>query len=423
MKKQNLASHFSTIVMFGFLALAFSCQPKKEKSPVATPSGSTGTDSGSGTTTTQGDFGIIFVSTTTFDGGAGLAAMDAACASEATTKNFTGIFKALVSDGGNRKLGGSDWPLSPLGEYRREDLTTVIGSTDSGSELGFPLTNSITATAKYPWTGFSVDSSNGWLFTSGTCGVWTDNLPQFGNNTSVYGNTALSNYVAFTDPWSNLSEHSPFSYYPYDVNDQLPNTLCDSLHPVICVQKYTKPLPSGTKKVIFRSTTTIAGHSGVPIFDQVCSADAVTKGLSGTYKAMVSTSNNFMSAVPQRLACTTADCSGGAAENVDWVLQPNTQYVREGATVYTDYIGTTNAAGIFTFPFNATLLAGGGTFWTGLGNAWTKSIPFPNGGTCGDWDEPSFEGTLGDGGQLGNLSISNGYSGCSTPRHLLCVQQ
>src|SRR5690606_20294444 len=49
----------------------------------------------------------------------------------------------------------------------------------------------------------------------------------------------------------------------------------------------------------------------------------------------------------ERVACTTAQCSGCASEHVDWVLSPNTHYLRaDGVTL----VGTTNDLGLWSFP-------------------------------------------------------------------------
>ena len=113
-----------------------------------------------------------------------------------------------------------------------------------------------------------------------------------------------------------------------------------------------------------------------------------------------------------RVACTTSFCGGGAAEDVNWVLAPQTTYViATGATV-----GTTTAAGIVAFPL-ATAPAGGEWF-NGFNPDWTSS-----GDNCEGW---TTNGGTGSVGQLGATdgSFSNIYSQfCNRPDFILCVEQ
>ena len=61
-------------------------------------------------------------------------------------------YAADCSDqGGNENL---DWVFQPNTEYRREDETTVIGTTNSSSIFEFPLDNSFTGVNETYWTGF-----------------------------------------------------------------------------------------------------------------------------------------------------------------------------------------------------------------------------------------------------------------------------
>ncbi len=88
----------------------------------------------------------------------------------------------------------------------------------------------------------------------------------------------------------------------------------------------------------------LVGPSG----DSTCNADGNKPGGGGTYKALA--------ALTTRRACLTSNCSGGASENSNWILYPNTQYRRgDGTTI----IGTTNASAIFTFNLTNSIAAAG----------------------------------------------------------------
>lgn len=163
--------------------------------------------------------------------------------------------------------------------------------------------------------------------------------------------------------------------------------------------------PSASPKRIFISATTSNGSFGTATAaDAICAADA-NKPTGGTYKAMVVSS--------ARIACTTANCSGGISEHTDWVLRPSTVYQRADGTA----IGTTGANGVFTFPLTNSF--GGATVaWVGLSSNWTSS------NTCSDWSSGLF-------GVNGNYAITNMTSssvfantgGCNSSSSFICVEQ
>ncbi len=177
----------------------------------------------------------------------------------------------------------------------------------------------------------------------------------------------------------------------------------------------------GPKKIFVTSTVTqgnlIGGISGA---DAICMADANKPSGSSTYRAMLVLDTG--TSATSRIACTTADCSGGIGENTNWVLQPLTDYYQVDGFLF---IGTTNAAGIFAFPLNNSLTSTVfAEAWTGFVDSfsphWTTSSL-----TCGAWDSagsgaPGFPvyttyDSIGDGG------VNNSCTGFTKP--LICVQQ
>ncbi|HMV37269.1 MAG TPA: DUF1554 domain-containing protein [Turneriella sp.] len=116
-----------------------------------------------------------------------------------------------------------------------------------------------------------------------------------------------------------------------------------------------------------------------------------------------------------RRACSTPYCSGGAAENIDWALKPNTNYVRPNGLV----IGNTDPAGLLVFPLNSAISDLTTTFaWTGLAGDWMT------GSTCTDWGN----GTSGSGDRGGvdkndPQAINIGIDTCGTSQRLYCVEQ
>ncbi len=111
--------------------------------------------------------------------------------------------------------------------------------------------------------------------------------------------------------------------------------------------------PTATKRIFATSVAADGGRGGVNGVDAFCMADANYPG-TGTFKAFVVNGST-------RVACTTANCSGGASEHVDWVLQPCTDYTRVDGTP----IGTT-ADEIGIFATSLTNAFSGVEIWTGM---------------------------------------------------------
>lgn len=139
---------------------------------------------------------------------------------------------------------------------------------------------------------------------------------------------------------------------------------------------------------------------------------------TGTYKAMLVDNT--------RTACTTANCSGGTSENLNWVLQANRTYnrVSDGATV-----GTTTSARIFTFPLTNVVGGAVNNIWTALKADWTTGA-----GTCSNWTSNSnaISAFYGYTQFTDSGSIHTTQSGLDTPAPcdgstyfpaLLCVEQ
>jgi hypothetical protein len=128
-----------------------------------------------------------------------------------------------------------------------------------------------------------------------------------------------------------------------------------------------------TGKVIYlTSTPKKANFGGVSGADAECNANPPNQG---TYKALLVDGTT-------RVACTSADCgTSGVDEGVDWVLSPNTTYVREDGTTI---IGTTSSAAIFPFPLDASIGTTGLSYWTGLEDDWTTSSD-----NCSGWTATS----------------------------------
>lgn len=169
-------------------------------------------------------------------------------------------------------------------------------------------------------------------------------------------------------------------------------------------------------KVIFISTTTFDGAFGVisvqPTGDHQCDIDAGNPDSTKSYKVLMASN--------VRTACTTANCSGGVSEHVDWVLTPNTTYVRPDDTI----IFTTNDDGIFDFAGSFINSFDGGAqmeLWTGLNTNWTTAAD-----NCVDWSSAlnTDDGQIGYSDATDDDAISVTTSACDTATlHLICVEQ
>lgn len=160
---------------------------------------------------------------------------------------------------------------------------------------------------------------------------------------------------------------------------------------------------------VFLASGATGARSGVTGFDTLCAQSTSGHG-PGSYKAFVADST--------RRPCTTANCSGGASENLNWILKPNRTYYRDSNFVRTT-IGVTNSAGIFAFPLSNSMHTGFTAPWTGLNTNWTVSTD-----TCSNWSTTAGNGARGDGSSTSNTAINNSSSdACSNANTFLCVEQ
>jgi cysteine-rich repeat protein len=151
--------------------------------------------------------------------------------------------------------------------------------------------------------------------------------------------------------------------------------------------------PGALGKIIYLSPMPKkANFGGVAGADAQCNLSPPN---GSTYKALLVDGTS-------RLACTAAECEGASLQGIDWVLAPNTTYVREDGTTV---IGTTNAAAVFVFPLEASIATSGFSYWTGLNADWTTSED-----NCSGWTGTS--GFYADEG-LGDATDSGAIQGVS----------
>ncbi|MDX1957260.1 MAG: DUF1554 domain-containing protein [Leptospiraceae bacterium] len=176
--------------------------------------------------------------------------------------------------------------------------------------------------------------------------------------------------------------------------------------------QFTVKQSSIPDKYIFVTTSGYRGDqlSGITGADTICGTEKTNNfaSLAGTsYKAMIAAST--------RRACSTANCSGGIGENLNWVLLPSqTYYLSNNSAVF-----TTNSSSLAIFPFINTLDASTSKrWWTGLLSDWRNSSD-----NCTNWTSTGV-GDFGVGGSTGTTNISNLGISCSGNFYsLVCVEQ
>jgi len=169
------------------------------------------------------------------------------------------------------------------------------------------------------------------------------------------------------------------------------------------------------KMFVTTSTYTGATIGGITGADAKCASDAA-KPATGTYKAFLVDDTN-------RIACTTANCSGGASENKNWVLKASTAYTRVDGTA----IATSTASAILpatlTNPISTTGDTMLGNIRTGMAFAkdWTSRVN----GHCTNYTVTTGSSTDGDAGTILTTSSYLYVNGgtCAGLKSLLCVEQ
>lgn len=161
---------------------------------------------------------------------------------------------------------------------------------------------------------------------------------------------------------------------------------------------------------IFVTASTYAANLNVAGPDNICQQDlANPKGPgNGTWRALLGYTT--------RRACSTANCGGGATENLNWALRPNQSYARPDRT----YIGRTGESSLFILPLAAGFSPVPGTkAWSGIDTNWLNSL------VCSDWITTSgaTSGMRAAADAVTIAAISEAAEICSSSLALICVEQ
>ncbi len=145
-------------------------QTQSESASASPESGSDGSGSGGNGIPA---FRHIYLIITPKDGNlGGITGADAACLAD--NPGLSGTFRAMIVDGAARIAsvtanagdGQMDWVLQANTEYRRQDGTTVVGTTNSAALFTFPLDNAFGSGPA--WTGLDTD----WTAHPDNCTNW-----------------------------------------------------------------------------------------------------------------------------------------------------------------------------------------------------------------------------------------------------------
>lgn len=131
--------------------------------------------------------------------------------------------------------------------------------------------------------------------------------------------------------------------------------------------------------------------------DDLCATEASSRGLSGTFKAVVGESS-----------------LRGTGNN--WVLKKSAEYRRPDGTV----IGNTDSSGAFIFPLTNAIENPGQQVWTGL----SSTTAVISNAACSGWSDNSFmtNGRVGDTGASTSMAISKSTETCDSTYALLCAE-
>ncbi|MGV3667388.1 MAG: DUF1554 domain-containing protein [Leptospira bouyouniensis] len=163
----------------------------------------------------------------------------------------------------------------------------------------------------------------------------------------------------------------------------------------------------------FSTSITYNGNrGGISGADAKCMSDSKkpTEPARAVFKAFLVDDVN-------RIACTTNNCVGGISEHVDWILKPNTNYVR---AVDGGSFAITNSAGIFTSQLqhaeNPTIVT---SILTGLD---TSGWDTRSGQHCNRWTDGTGTGNAGVASSSVSI-FSSTLGNCNDSSVIFCVEQ
>lgn len=342
----------------------------------------------------------VFATSTKYTGGlGGLAGADAKCTAAATAAGLPGTYAAWLSDSTTNapaRLGTARGFVRVDGLPFSDTVEATAGHDLVEGRIFYPpaLDQLGVAVPKndFVWTGTSAAG----VFSGASCIDWTSALA------TESGGTGLPQTGSVT--WTNRGTG--------DTCEKQGRLLCFRKDRTTPVAPVARPMPSRLAFVTAAPLT--MGALGITDADTLCSVEATTAGLTGSFKAYLATT---AAAAQTRFALTAA--KGG------WYRVDGTPFVADPALLM-------NVSGRPVAPL--TQRADGSYMddnptshvdvWTGMNgapNAKSTDATF----SCADWTDATAAGT----GRFGQASFiderfsSSGTDACSTPRPIYCLQE
>ncbi|TGL87137.1 DUF1554 domain-containing protein [Leptospira congkakensis] len=176
---------------------------------------------------------------------------------------------------------------------------------------------------------------------------------------------------------------------------------------------FFSPTPATLKIFVTGATYPIPTIGSIAGADTICNSDGAKPVGGSLYKALL-VDESGCSSLPCRRASITANVGDG---QIDWVLKPNTNYVRSNGITP---IMTTNANGLFIFgTLTNSWSAAAATGISGMSGNWTVFA----GLTCTNYSLNSGSVTTTQYNQTGSGSLSSASLTCGNSYSLLCVEQ
>lgn len=331
----------------------------------------------------------IFVTAGTWQGDlGGVAGADAKCMNDANKPEDGKTYKAFLANTYRHAVPNKYWVLRANTEYRRSDGTTVIGTTNTNSVFTAPLINSFSGENIEVWTGLK-DNWNTYI-------LGMDEYQYYGPCKDWQFNDSLKAFLydgSFADAGTKTS-----SAWYYD------RSACDQYKALLCVEQPGTPAPAPAFLNIFVTIPNFnGGMDGVSGADSYCATDYTDEHFEGPYKALIVDGINRRAEI---------------GNQVDWVLNPNTEYRR---IFDSEVIGITTADSVFEAPLlNKFSTDDNKHTWTGLNPDWTTAD-----NTCLLWDNSVSpnSGLIGFPYEEDETAWSDTTDTCDQYNYLICVEQ
>lgn len=200
----------------------------------------------------------------------------------------------------------------------------------------------------------------------------------------------------------------------------------DGLFKWVILSNILKTTP--VKKYVFVSNSTHNGQFNAVAANAITSADAfcatekdsnfsAIPGTGTEYKAMLASGTI-------RRACSTANCSGGSSEHINWVFASDTEYYKSvsGSDVLVfKTIANSGTINLSSNNLNSGFSSTAGTIWTGFNQDWVTDF------NCVSWTSNSGvqSGLVGNATAVNNTAVDTDTIGnpCNTLNKVLCVRQ